>query len=298
MKYACLGNSVYDTTVITDSFPIENQKQETLEIVECGGGNAANCAYLLSSWKCDVDLLSVVGDDYYGRKIMQEYYNIGIDSTYIEIKQNYKTRRSYVIANKKNNTRTIISSPKQNKKSIKITPASNYDYILIDGNYIDTAKELLNKNKNATVILDLEKNIKEIVELGKKATYIICSEDFAEKFAKISLKKHDISTLKECHKKMEDYFKIPNIIITLGKHGSFTKTDKYKLIPTIKVDSIDTTGAGDMFHAAFAYFISHNYDIEKAIKYSSIASALSTKKVGCRYKIPSLKEVLEYDQLI
>ena len=298
MKYVCLGNSVYDTTVITEKFPLENMKQESLELVECGGGNAANCAYLLASWKCNTDLISIIGDDYYGRKIMQEYYNVGINSTYIEIDPNYETRRSYIIANKKNNTRTIISSPRGKQRKLRIIPANNYDYILIDGNYIDTAKELLSKNKDATIIFDLEKNIKEIVELAKNATYIICSEDFAEDFTKLSLKKHDIATLKECHKKLEDYFRIPNIIITLGKCGSFTKIDKYKLIPTVKVASVDTTGAGDVFHAAFAYFISQKYDIEKAIKYSSIASALSTTKVGCRYKMPSLKEVLEYDQLI
>ena len=298
MKYACLGNSVYDTTVITDKFPIENKKQDSSDMIECGGGNAANCAYLLASWKCDVDLLSAVGDDYYGRKIMQEYYNVQINTTYIEIKNNYNTRRCYIIANKENNTRTIISSPKKIQRKLKIMPASDYNYILIDGNYIDTAKELLEKNKEATIILDLEKNIEELIELGKQADYIICSEDFAENFTNLSLKNHDIKTLTECHKKLEEYFNIKNIIITLGKNGSFTKLNDYKIIPTIEVNSIDTTGAGDVFHASFAYFISHDYSIEDTIKYASIASALSTTKVGCRYKMPTLKEVLEYDQLI
>jgi len=300
MKYVCLGNSVYDTTVITEKYPVENRKQVSEKVIECGGGNAANSAFLLASWKCDVDLMSTLGDDYYGRKIMQEYYNIGINCDYIEIKQNYKTRRCYVISNKENKTRTIISSPKQDIRRLKISTPSNYNYILIDGYYIDTANELLEKNKNAVSILDLEKNIDEIIELGKKVNYIICSEDFAEKFTKISLKDRNLNMLKECHQRMEKYFNNSNIIITLGESGSYTKitTSDYKLIPTIKVDSIDTTGAGDIFHAAFAYFLSKNYDIEKCIKFSSIASALSTTKIGCRYKIPTLKEVLEYDQLI
>lgn len=298
MKYACLGNSVFDTTLITTTYPKENIKQEAKELIECGGGNAANSAFLLATWNCDVDLMSSLGDDYYGRKIMQEYFNIGINCDYIEINQNIETRRSYVIANQENKTRTILSTAKSKARKLKINPPSNYDYILVDGNYIDTANELLDKNKSAISILDLEKNIEEIIALGKKVNYIICSEEFAEKFTNMSLKGYELDTLKQCHKKLEDYFNNSNIIITLGAVGSFTKIDEYKLIPTIKVNSIDTTGAGDVFHAAFAYFLSHNYGLENCIKLSSVASALSTTKIGCRYKMPSLKEVLEYDQLI
>ena len=81
--------------------------------------------------------------------------------------------------------------------------------------------------------------------------------------------------------------------------GSFTIIDGvYQIIPSIKVKAIDSTGAGDIFHGAFVYFISQKYSLEQAIRYASITAALSVTKLGARYSIPELKEVLEYDDII
>ena len=72
--------------------------------------------------------------------------------------------------------------------------------------------------------------------------------------------------------------------------------NKYKIIPSIKVKAVDATGAGDIFHGAFAYFISNGYNLEDAIRLSSITGAISVTRIGSRNSIPTLKEVLEYDK--
>ena len=42
--------------------------------------------------------------------------------------------------------------------------------------------------------------------------------------------------------------------------GSFTMiNNEYEIIPSIKVKALDSTGAGDIFHGAFTYFIATNY---------------------------------------
>ena len=69
-------------------------------------------------------------------------------------------------------------------------------------------------------------------------------------------------------------------------------------VPSIKVKAIDSTGAGDIFHGAFAYFISNGYSLIDAIHYASVTGALSAEKIGARYSVPELKEVLEYDNII
>ena len=74
--------------------------------------------------------------------------------------------------------------------------------------------------------------------------------------------------------------------------GCFTKIDDYKIIPSIKVKPIDSTGAGDIFHGAFAYFISNGYALEESIELASITAALSTEVIGSRFAIPELEKVL------
>lgn len=73
MKIMCIGQSAYDITLPLDHYPIENKKVRIQGKVECGGGSASNCAYLLAKWGMDVYFAGVVGNDYYGEKIKEEY---------------------------------------------------------------------------------------------------------------------------------------------------------------------------------------------------------------------------------
>lgn len=297
MKIVCIGHSVYDVTFLLDSYPKENLKYRASECISCGGGNASTGAYLLALWKVDTIFLSAVGNDYYGSKIIEEFNNIGLDTKYIEKIDNFETHSSFIIANKENGSRTIITSKKQVIRKLQQEANIKTDVILLDGEHPETAKELLLNNKNTISILDAEKVNDDIMELGKMVTYVICSKSFAEKFSNLEIDINNIDTLITCYEKLKKYFNT-NIIITLDEVGSFTKIDEYEIIPSIKVKSIDSTGAGDIFHGAFTYFISNNYSLKDSIKYSSIAAALSTEKIGTRYSVPSLEEVLNYDRII
>ena len=94
---------------------------------------------------------------------------------------------------------------------------------------------------------------------------------------------------------LEKDFPKQTIVITLESFGSFTKINgEYKLIPSIKVKALDSTGAGDIYHGALLYFLSQGYDLETAMEYANITSALSVTKIGGRYSIPRLEEVINY----
>lgn len=293
MKYVCVGHATYDTTLPVNGYPKENLKYRIKEKKECGGGPASNSAYLLAKWGCDTSFVGVIGNDYYGQCIVRELNHIGVNTEYLEKNSDIETDSSYIICNMENGSRTILTS-----KSAKITRLSNpveitnADYILVDGEHYETAKEVLENNKNAISVIDAGRCNEEVITLGKMATYFICSKDFAEEFTKIKLDSSDRNNLVRAYEILKANF--PGIvIITLEAEGSFTKTDTYKIIPSIKVKAIDSTGAGDIFHASFLYFITHTKDLEKSIRLASITSAISVTRVGSRYAIPKLKEVLE-----
>ena len=48
MKVICVGHSTYDTTLPVDSYPTENVKYRLEKHIECGGGPAANGAFLMA----------------------------------------------------------------------------------------------------------------------------------------------------------------------------------------------------------------------------------------------------------
>lgn len=297
MKAICVGHSTYDITLQVDKFPKENEKYRTNKTIECGGGPASNAAYLLAKWKAETTIASILGNDHYADLIIEEFKKIGANTNFLEKAKDHKTSTSYVIANEENGSRTIITSKDKEINSLSKIPEEKYDIIVIDGEHYETALNILKNNKGAISILDAGRIKEHTKELGKLVTYVICSKTFAESFAEQEIDCNNMKSLEFCYDELKNYFNT-NIIITLEEDGSFTRIkDKYIKIPTIKVKSIDTTGAGDIFHGAFAYFISKNYTLEDCIKYSSITAALSTTKLGGRTSIPSLEEVMNYDAL-
>lgn len=298
MRAICIGHSTFDTTLPVDTFPHENVKMRIKEHIECGGGPASNGAYLLAKWGIDTTIASIVGNDYYGQRVYEDFKKIGANLDYLELKKDYSTSSSYIIANMSNGSRTAITSKEPPIRKLEHVIDEKYDLILVDGEHPETAKEVLLNNPYAISVLDAGRLNDDTRDLGKLVTYVICSHDFAEEFTNKKTDIKDINSLISIYNEIKNYFKT-NIIITLEADGSFTEIDgHYKVIPSIKVKAIDSTGAGDIFHGAFTYFIGMNYSLEDAIKYSSISGAISVTRIGSRNSIPMLEEVLDYDNII
>lgn len=93
------------------------------------------------------------------------------------------------------------------------------------------------------------------------------------------------------------------VAITLGSKGCYYYYNNHRqFIPTINVNVIDTTGAGDGFTAGLLYNLSNlpnikemNYDeVERSVKFANIVGALTTTKLGAISALPTLSEVNRY----
>ena len=298
MKILCIGQATYDITLPVEKYPIENKKLKTAEKVECGGGSSSNVAYLLSKWGIESYFAGVIGEDYYGQKIIKEFSDVGVNTKYLEISPKYPTPSSYIINNKENGSRTIITNRDLNTKLNKLTITEQFDLIFLDGYEEKIAKEVILKNPKAIKIIDAGSLNERTINLAKLCDYVVCSKDFAEDYTKMKVDYNDLDSIVDIYEKLVKNFK-GKIVITLEDKGSFTDYNGYKIIPSIEVESIDSTGAGDIFHGAFAYCIANKYDLIKTMKISNITGALSVLKVGGRYSIPELNDVIEvYHELI
>lgn len=295
MKALCVGHATYDITLPTNKFPVENKKIRIKKQVACGGGPACNASYLLAKWGIDTTFAGIVGDDYYGNNIISELEKVGVNTKYVEKNKDIQTDSSYIIANLSSGSRTIITSKEQTIAKLSKNIDLKADILLVDGEHYLSAKEALDNNPNAISILDAGRVNDEVCALGKMVTYLICSKDFAEEFTNTKIDVSNFEALVTAYETLKINFKT-NIIITLDKDGSFTKIDDYEIIPSLREEVLDSTGAGDIFHGAFAYFISNGYSLRKTIELSSITSAISVTRMGGRYSIPELSEVLEKEQ--
>ena len=298
MKIICIGNAAYDITLLVDRFPIENKKVR-LERgrVECGGGSASNCAYLLAKWGVETYFAGVIGDDYYGKKITEEFEKIGINTKYLEKKAGIPTTSSFIITNTSTGTRTILTDKRKEAVMSEREVDDEFDVILLDGYEKKFAMEVMKKNPKAIKIIDAGSLRENTIELAHMVDYIVCSKDFAEECTKKKIDYNDMKTLIEIYDDLKKKFS-QKIIITLEDKGCFTYENGYKMVPSIKVESVDSTGAGDIYHGAFTYCIANGYDLITTMKMSNIAGALSVTRIGGRYSIFTLEEVkAKYDEL-
>ncbi|MGM8364884.1 carbohydrate kinase family protein [Virgibacillus sp. W0181] len=103
--------------------------------------------------------------------------------------------------------------------------------------------------------------------------------------------------------KLQDY-NIPIIFITCGSEGVYAcKENMCKFIPAMKVQAVDTTGAGDGFMAGVLYLINKTYenvneisieDIVQIAKFATVSGGLVTSKKGAMTALPTLEEVEKF----
>ena len=298
MKTLCVGHITYDTTFPTDSFPKENTKVRYHEKTECAGGPAAIAAFLLGKWGEDVSIAGLLGNDEYGKKIKNEFSLNRVNTSNLVLDENVDTSHSLILANRTEGSRTILMYVPKHAKLNPFIPNEKPDIILLDGHEYEASKDLLKKHPDAITVIDADRDKKEVVELAREVKYLICSKKFAEKVTGIKIDFNDKLTLVQNYTKMEEMFK-NNIIITLEENGVLYKyNNQIKIMPAIKVKTIDSTGAGDIFHGAFVYGLANNFEYEKNLKYAVLASALSVTRVGSYKSIPTLKEMNDiYDEI-
>ena len=204
MRAICVGHSTFDTTLPMDKYPEENVKYRIDNHIECGGGPASNGAYLLAKWGIPTTICSVVGDDYYGERVVDDFTKIGADCTYLERKKGHHTSSSYIIANMSNGSRTILTSKRDPIRKLDQEVKLKADLILIDGEHPETAKEVLKNNPDAISVLDAGRLNDDTRELGKMVTYVVCSHDFAEEFTGKQTDIRDFNTLREIYQELKD----------------------------------------------------------------------------------------------
>lgn len=296
MKVFCIGHAVYDITLPLEKFPIENTKMRIDEKTECAGGSSSNCAVLLSRWGEKSYFIGTIGNDTYGRAIKKDFMMNDVDIRYLFVNKNVNTSSSYILVSKNNGKRTIITHVDDNLVSNLKLVRTKPDVIYLDGNECELSLRIIKKNKKAIKIIDAGKYTLDMVKLCHKVDYLVCSNNFAQDYTKKKLNYKDINSITEVYKDLEKDFNC-NIIITLESYGSFAKiNNEYKLIPSIEVEVKDSTGAGDIYHGAFTYFITHGYGLEQTMRLSNITGALSVTKLGSRNSIPKLEEVINYDK--
>jgi ribokinase len=85
----------------------------------------------------------------------------------------------------------------------------------------------------------------------------------------------------------------PATVVTAGEAGCWYAEGDGPVLyqPAFRVQVVDTTGCGDVFHGAYAAFLARGMDVPTCIRYAAATAALKATQPGGRAGIPTLEVV-------
>lgn len=183
---------------------------------------------------------------------------------------------------------------------------------LVNESVVDRSKDLLVKAD--MVVLQLEiplETVKYVLAICEEhnipvmlnpAPAQILSEDILEKATYITPNEHECRiVLNDFTSPIEELLaKYPNkLLMTEGSNGvRFHNGTEVVQVPSIAVDVVDTTGAGDTFNGALAVALSEGEILQKAIRFANIAGGLSVTKLGAQGGMPTRDRVREVQVIV
>lgn len=291
---AGIGAALFDTLMLTDEYPKEDTKLRSNSTKLQGGGPCSTALVAASKLGAGTTYMGTVGDDTYGKLIMDEFkkYKVGTDS--IRILKNCVSANAFVLINTSAATRTCVwnygTLPPLNEDDVDLDIIRNVHFIHLDGLHMDAAIYAAKKAHEFGVKVSLDAGglYSGIENLLPHVDILIPSEEFALKFTGCKEAKEAMLTLKEKYN--------PEVlVITQGKSGGIIYHEgEIKEYPAFEVEVVDTNGAGDVFHGAFLVGLLKGMDTKACAYFASAVSALKCTKFGARVGVPTFDEAIEF----
>ncbi|WP_228481186.1 PfkB family carbohydrate kinase [Vibrio fluminensis] len=289
MTIACLGITVLDRIQRVATLPTTGGKYVAKDYFEVGGGPAATAAVAVAKMGHQVDFIGRVGQDGVADTMLSELASYGVNVNKAVHVAGASSAFSAVLVDDEGE-RMIINyqdqSLSRDPKQLETIDFSQYKTILTDVRWPEGAKYALEQAKkhNIPSVLDADLSPDPIDELVKLADHVAFSEPGLEKFTGSS---DPIEGLKIAKKQTDG-----KVYVTVGSQGCYwLEGNEICHEPVIKVDVVDTTGAGDVFHGALAVAVAESKQSREAIVFSNLVAALKCTKRGGREGIPARSEV-------
>ena len=300
MSIVVIGSSNTDMVIKADHLPVPGETVLGGNFFMNAGGKGANQAVAAARLNSDVTFIAKVGNDVFGKEAVELFNKENINTAFVFVDDKNPSGVALISVDAKGENCIAVASGANNflleediDKAIKCIEEADIVLTQLETPLltIEYVAEIT-KQHNKTFILNPAPACKLSDELLSKVSIITPNEKEAETFTGIAI--NDIESAKQAAKKLSGKG-IKTVIITLGSEGALLYYDnEFNLVPSYKVNAVDTTAAGDVFNGALAVAISEQKNILEAVKFANASAALSVTKLGAQASAPTKKEVEDF----
>lgn len=288
-----LGLTAIDHLIIMENFPQQNTKSRIKDLIIDGGGQMGSGTVALARLGLKARFLGKAGDDDSGKLTLQLLQKEGIDTRYVKIEKEAYTQIAYIIVDESTGERTIMwrrhphltffdgDFPREAVVSGKILHLDAHEVPFS----IQAAKWA--KEEGIPILIDAERIKDRTFELLPYGDILIADENFSTLLCPDNNTEETLLVIKE---KFNPVF----CAITLGEQGCVGLFEnEFIYIPAYPVKTVDSTGAGDVYHASFIYGVLQNWEIPEIMRFASAAAALKCTGYGGRNS-HTLEQVISF----
>ena len=259
------------------------------------GGKGANQAVAAHRLGGNVSILGKVGEDAFGKALLQFFKNEGMNTDSIAVSEKITTGAAFVAVDSSSENIIYVSGganddlTSADTKRVEIERGDIVSATLETP--VETTKQLFNEARKigAKTILNAAPAILDAEVLFPFVDYLIVNETELSVFARTEIPKNEKEVV-EAMKKLQK--SVRNIIATLGSKGVVALIEeKVITLNGHKVKAVDTTAAGDCFVGAFVVALQNDKIIKQAMDLANVAAAISVQRPGASSSLPTKNEM-------
>src|SRR2546421_564401 len=291
-RILCIGMPVRDLTFRVPGLPARGSKEHASHFEEICGGNALNGAIGIVRLGGRASVCGPMGDarETSSRYIFDKLAHEGIDTKHIVHMPGLVTPISNIMIDP-SGERTIVTFRDPELWKVHLPYAEELledcHAILTENRCAEFCTDLCAeaRRRGIPVVVDVDRTMSLREGLLTASSHLVFSSEALQSTASV---RDNAEALKKIAKFTPSF-----VAGTRGAQGTLWLDEQHKLreTPAFPVHTVDTLGAGDVFHGAFALAITESQDISSALRFASAAAALKCTRFGGAFAAPQRAEV-------
>jgi sulfofructose kinase len=284
-----VGLNATDTLIPVHQFPAAGSKVEFRSANVLPGGQVATAMVACQSWGLRTRYVGKVGDDLAATLHRSEFANLGVEA-HLLTASGCPSQQAFILVDDAGE-RTVLW---KRDDRLALQPSDlcrewilNARALHVDGH--DTAAATLAatwaRAAGIPVVADLDELYPGVEGLLPLVDFLITSLDIPGRITGDS----------DLHKSLpavRSRYGARLTAATLGHEGVLAYDGtQFHYAPAFRVDTVDTTGAGDIFHAGFIYGLLQGWPLQRQLEFACAAAALNCTGIGARGHIAPIAEI-------
>ena len=284
-----VGLNATDTLIPVAHYPARGSKVEFRSAKVLPGGQVATAVVACQQWGLRTRYVGKLGDDGAAALHRAEFARLGVEA-HLFTAPGCPSQQAFILVDDsgertvlwKRDTRLALRPEELQREWI-----TKSRILHVDGH--DTAAATVAagwaRAAGIPVIADLDELYPGVEALLKNINYLIASRDIPGRLMEEPDLQKSLPALRE-------RFGCRLTAATLGEEGVLAwDGTQFHYAAAFRVKTVDTTGAGDIFHAGFIYGLLQGWPLQRQLDFACAAAALNCTAVGARGGIQSIAAI-------